>query len=103
MIKSHTKVWFFLFNLESDIFIDLNSKRNMMNRVLKLIIYLLSLYLLCICILNFGFQNKTWNWDTTNTNEIYYPEDFLWGTATAAHQVEGDIPTTIGFGGNLKR
>ena len=82
-------MWLFLFNLESGIFIDLNSKRNMMNRFLKLIIYLLSLYLLCICILNFGFQNTTWNWNTTNTNKIYYPDDFLWGTATAAHQVEG--------------
>ena len=60
-----------------------------MNRFLKLIIYVLSLYFLCIFILNVSFQNTTWNWETTNTDNIAYPDDFLWGTATAAHQVEG--------------
>ena len=60
-----------------------------MNRFFKLIIYILSLYFLCIFILNVSFQNTTWNWEKTNTDNISYPNDFLWGTATAAHQVEG--------------
>ena len=50
-----------------------------------------------------SFQNTTWNWETTNTDNISYPNDFLWGTATAAHQVEGGHTNKIGFGGNLKK
>lgn len=30
-----------------------------------------------------------WDWKKIDTNEIYFPEEFLWGVATAAHQVEG--------------
>jgi len=30
-----------------------------------------------------------WNWDEINTNDIHFPNSFAWGTATAAHQVEG--------------
>ena len=28
--------------------------------------------------------------DSLNINTFNFPNDFLWGTATAAHQVEGD-------------
>ncbi|KAL0479609.1 hypothetical protein AKO1_007717 [Acrasis kona] len=31
-----------------------------------------------------------WNWSVINVKETHFPRDFLWGTATAAHQVEGD-------------
>lgn len=60
-----------------------------MKRFYKLILFVVSLYFLCIAILNINFQPKSWDWDTTNTDDISYPQDFLWGTATAAHQVEG--------------
>lgn len=30
-----------------------------------------------------------WDWKTINTENLNFPKDFLWGTATAAHQVEG--------------
>ncbi len=30
-----------------------------------------------------------WNWRKINTSEINFPKDFMWGVATAAHQVEG--------------
>ena len=31
-----------------------------------------------------------WDWDSVNTSELYFPKNFAWGTATAAHQVEGN-------------
>lgn len=30
-----------------------------------------------------------WDWSKINTNQLTFPKDFLWGVATAAHQVEG--------------
>ena len=30
-----------------------------------------------------------WDWSTIDTTKTTFPSDFLWGTATAAHQVEG--------------
>ena len=30
-----------------------------------------------------------WDWSEIDLSEARFPEDFLWGTATAAHQVEG--------------
>ncbi len=30
-----------------------------------------------------------WDWKKINTDKVCYPKDFLWGTATAAYQVEG--------------
>jgi beta-glucosidase len=31
-----------------------------------------------------------WNWKEINTENIYFPADFLWGVATSAHQTEGN-------------
>ena len=31
-----------------------------------------------------------WQWDQINTSDIHFPSNFVWGTATAAHQVEGN-------------
>ncbi len=31
-----------------------------------------------------------WQWDSINTSGIHFPSNFAWGTATAAHQVEGN-------------
>src|SRR5450759_3171668 len=33
---------------------------------------------------------------------FHFTNGFLWGTATASHQVEGTIPTIIGSNGNRK-
>ncbi|MDF1548238.1 MAG: family 1 glycosylhydrolase [Bacteroidales bacterium] len=30
-----------------------------------------------------------WDWNKINTEEKHFPKDFVWGVATAAHQVEG--------------
>lgn len=34
--------------------------------------------------------NTAWDWHTINVDDIYFPPQFLWGTATSAHQVEGN-------------
>ena len=32
-----------------------------------------------------------WDWDSLDTGDVQFPPDFLWGTATAAHQIEGGL------------
>ena len=32
-----------------------------------------------------------WDWDDLDLADLHFPPDFLWGTATAAHQVEGGL------------
>ncbi|MFL3004824.1 MAG: family 1 glycosylhydrolase [Candidatus Neomarinimicrobiota bacterium] len=39
---------------------------------------------------NLSFPETNWNWDKIDTQNIHFPNSFAWGTATAAHQVEGD-------------
>ena len=31
-----------------------------------------------------------WDWSQINTDDMEFPDDFIWGTASAAHQVEGN-------------
>ena len=31
-----------------------------------------------------------WDWNKIKTERTFFPKDFMWGTATAAHQVEGN-------------
>ena len=61
----------------------------MRNLLVKVFFYAASVYFLLIFFLNIGFQNTEWDWKNTNTYDIFFPKEFLWGTATAAHQVEG--------------
>ena len=43
-------------------------------------------------IIYFNYKNPEleWNWSKINTKSFVFPENFIWGTATSAHQVEGD-------------
>lgn len=36
------------------------------------------------------YPQTKWDWSKIDTSELSFPTDFKWGTATAAHQVEGD-------------
>ncbi len=36
------------------------------------------------------YPEMRWNWDDISTENMQFPPTFIWGTATAAHQVEGN-------------
>ena len=36
------------------------------------------------------YPDIQWDWDKIKTERVYFPKSFMWGTATAAHQVEGN-------------
>jgi len=40
--------------------------------------------------LSYSYPDIEWEWDKINTTDIHFPSNFAWGTATAAHQVEGN-------------
>ena len=42
-----------------------------------------------IIYLNDKYPDVEWDWENINTKDMYFPKNFIWGTATAAHQVEG--------------
>ena len=42
-----------------------------------------------IIYLNDKYPDVEWDWKNINTKDMYFPKNFIWGTATAAHQVEG--------------
>ena len=52
--------------------------------LLFIIIFLLPLFF------HFKFPEIRWNWDSIDLENISFPKSFIWGTATAAHQVEGN-------------
>ena len=58
-----------------------------------LVLFVLPLILLwatAVIYLTISYPDIEWNWDTINTSDIHFPSSFAWGTATAAHQVEGN-------------
>ena len=58
--------------------------------MIELFFYLLFFYVLIILFLNFKYPCMQWDWDEISTDKIHFPPTFFWGTATAAHQVEGN-------------
>ena len=62
--------------------------------VFKILAYtlgiILSLWALIVFYLSSAHPDITWDWDSINTSDIHFPSSFAWGTATAAHQVEGN-------------
>ena len=32
-----------------------------------------------------------WDWDRLDLSDLHFPKGFHWGTATAAHQIEGGL------------
>ena len=48
------------------------------------------LYVIAIAYFHFRYPELHWNWDNISTEKMSFPSQFIWGTATAAHQVEGN-------------
>lgn len=46
-------------------------------------------YLLAVAYLGARYPETRWDWDAIDCDEVSFPDDFVWGVAAAAHQVEG--------------
>lgn len=57
--------------------------------MLMFLLIIAALYVLAIIILRIDDPELHWDWSHIDTSELHFPSAFLWGTATAAHQVEG--------------
>ena len=58
--------------------------------ILEILSIVIGLYLFMIMYLHFKYPEMRWNWDDISTDTMQFPPTFIWGTATAAHQVEGN-------------
>lgn len=60
-------------------------------KIIKIILFaLLLLYIGAILVWNFSQPAVKWKDEKFNIVQEVFPDDFMWGTATAAHQVEGN-------------
>ena len=57
--------------------------------VVFLIFTAIIILLLPSIIFHFIFREIRWEWEKINLDNISFPASFMWGTATASHQVEG--------------
>ena len=51
---------------------------------------LMMAWIIPVIYFNLSFPEINWNWNKIDTQNIHFPNSFAWGTATAAHQVEGN-------------
>ena len=59
-------------------------------KIFKILVSLLgTVWVGSIIYLNDKYPDVEWDWENINTKDMYFPKNFIWGTATAAHQVEG--------------
>ena len=48
------------------------------------------IYILLLIWFNVCYPELRWDWPVLKTREIKFPKKFIWGSATASHQVEGN-------------
>ncbi len=60
-----------------------------MSMTLIIIVFILVIYAGAIFLLNLNYPLLKWDWEAIDLKKIIFPKNFTWGTATAAHQVEG--------------
>ena len=58
--------------------------------MIQILLIFIFVYLVVIIFFNLKFPEIRWNWEDININNIKFPPQFIWGTATASHQVEGN-------------
>ena len=58
--------------------------------VISLFVVLLIIYTVVTAYFHFTYPQTKWDWSKIDEADLSFPKDFKWGTATAAHQVEGD-------------
>jgi len=58
--------------------------------MIYIFIFSVVIYIVIILILNVIYPELRWDWSKIKKKDISFPESFIWGTATAAHQVEGN-------------
>jgi beta-glucosidase len=51
-------------------------------------------YVAGVSYFHFSYPQTKWDWSKIDTNDVSFPKDFIWGTATAAHQIEGNNENT---------
>ena len=61
----------------------------MYKNVIRILAILALIYLIPTAYLNYTEPVEHWDWDEIDLDAISYPENFIWGVASAAHQVEG--------------
>ncbi len=60
-------------------------------RILGLLLILaLIFYIVRVMMFRSNSEELRWDWSSINTNDLYFPKNFVWGVASAAHQVEGN-------------
>lgn len=62
--------------------------------IISLLIIVAIAYFAITSYFHFSYPQTKWDWSTINANEVNFPKDFIWGTATAAHQIEGNNENT---------
>ena len=58
--------------------------------MLKILLAIIILYIIVCIYLHYKYPESYWDWNNISTDKISFPSKFIWGTATAAHQVEGN-------------
>lgn len=62
--------------------------------VLSLLVIVVIAYVAAVLYFHFSYPQDRWDWTKIDTNNVQFPKDFYWGTATAAHQIEGNNENT---------
>ena len=57
--------------------------------IVEILFYTIILYVIPITYFHFKYPELRWNWNDISIEKISFPSPFIWGTATASHQVEG--------------
>ena len=58
--------------------------------ILGILLAIIILYITVCLYLHYKYLESYWDWNNISIDKISFPSKFIWGTATAAHQVEGN-------------